>query len=251
MPPKSKSTATKKQYRPIPKIYGYFKLKDQNNTDEDQYNSVYDLIKEDIINTYPAYYKSLLIKNINKNNEWVGSLTLNLQEAGKDMKQEEFNYIVRLINKQSDTLQYIKLFYVSTNEPTSVKYTFTNYVKQEKDDKPIPHIFFFCETNDISINNLKQQVQMILKNDYMDAYAIVNKNKSDYNSDGGYFIKIRLYKEIENDIFKQVSETIRNYFKDNHQEDNIKTYYKTGNETNNKRYTATYPVANTKFLQDE
>ena len=92
---------------------------------------------------------------------------------------------------------------------------------------------------------------MILKNDYMDAYAIVNKNKSDYNSDGGYFIKIRLYKEIENDIFKQVSETIRNYFKDNHQEDNIKTYYKTGNETNNKRYTATYPVANTKFLQDE
>jgi hypothetical protein len=31
----------------------------------------------------------------------------------------------------------------------------------------------------------------------MDAFAIVNKNKSDYNSDGGYFIKVRLNKEIE------------------------------------------------------
>jgi hypothetical protein len=49
---------------------------------------------------YPAYYKSLLIKNINKNDEWVGSLTLNLQEAGKDITQEQFNHIVRLlINK--------------------------------------------------------------------------------------------------------------------------------------------------------
>jgi hypothetical protein len=250
MPPKSKSTA-KKLYKATPKIYGYFKLKDQNNLDEAEYNSVYDILKEEITNMYPTYYKSLLIKNINKNSEWVGSLTLNLQEAGKDLSQEQFNHIVRIINKQSDKLQYIKLFYVSTNEPNGVKYTFTNYVKQEKDDKPIPHIFFFCETNDISINNLKQQVQMILKEDYMDAFAIVNKNKSDYNSDGGYFIKVRLNNQIEDKIFKQVSETIRTYFKDNYSEDNIKTYYKTGSETNNKRYTATYPVANTKFVQDE
>ena len=249
MPPKK--PATKKLLRPMPKIYGYFKLRDQEELDENQYNATYDLLKEDISNMYPAYYKSLLIKNINKNDEWVGSLTLNLQEAGKDMTQEEFNHIVRLINKQSDTLQYIKLFYVSTNESKGVKYTFTNYVKKEQDDTPIPHLFCFCETNNININNLKHQLQGHLKDDYMDAFAIVNKNKSDYNNDGGYFIKIRLNKEIDSIVFKKSCDIIREYFKDNYQEDNIKVYYKTGKETNGKRYTATYPLANTKFVQDE
>lgn len=250
--PTTKRPATKKQqYKPMPKIYGYFKLKDPDEIDEGQYNASYDLIKEDIINTYPAYYKSLLLKNINKNNEWIGSFTLNLQEAGKDMTQEQFNHIVRLINKQSDTLKYIKLFFVSTNEANGVKYTFTNYVKKEQDDTPIPHLFFFCETNEISINSLKEQLQVKLKDDYMDAFAIVNKNKSDYNCDGGYFIKIRLNKEIDSIVFKNTSDIIRNYFKDNYQEDNIKVYYKTGKETNGKRYTATYPLANTKFIQDE
>lgn len=249
MPPKRQ--ANKKQYKPMPKIYGYFKLKDENEIDENQYNDVYELIKEDISNIYPAYYKSLLIKNISKDGEWVGSITINLQEAGKDIKQEEFNHIVRLINKQSDTLQYIKLFFVSTNEPNGVKYTFTNYVK--KDDTPIPHLFCFCETNDINITNLKTQLQTYLKDDYMDTFAVKNKNKSDYNCEGGYFIKIRLNKEIDSIVFKNTSDIIRQYFNDNYQEDNIKVYYKTEKETNGKRYTATYPLANinTKFIQED
>ena len=249
MPPKK--PATKKQYKAMPKLYGYFKLRDQEELDENQYNAIYDLLKEDISNMYPVYYKSLLIKNINKDDEWVGSFSLNLQEAGKDMTQEEFNHIVRLINKQSDMLQYIKLFYVSTNESRGAKYTFTNYVKKEQDDTPIPHLFCFCETNDININNLKHQLQEHLKDDYMDAFAIVNKNKSDYNNDGGYFIKIRLNKEIDSIVFKKTCDTIREYFKDNYQEDNIKVYYKTGKETNGKRYTATYPLANTKFVPED
>ena len=249
MPPKK--PATKKQYKAMPKLYGYFKLRDQEELDENQYNATYDLLKEDISNMYPAYYKSLLIKNIKKDDEWVGSFSLNLQEAGKDMTQEEFNHIVRLINKQSDMLQYIKLFYVSTNESSGAKYTFTNYVKKEQDDTPIPHLFCFCETNDININNLKHQLQEHLKDDYMDAFAIVNKNKSDYNNDGGYFIKIRLNKEIDSIVFKKTCDTIREYFKDNYQEDNIKVYYKTGKETNGKRYTATYPLANTKFVAED
>tara|TARA_Y100000385_G_scaffold226058_1_gene236647 strand:- start:14 stop:763 length:750 start_codon:yes stop_codon:yes gene_type:complete len=246
-----KKQANKKQYKPMPKIYGYFKLKTDEDIYENQYNDVCDLIKEDITNIYPAYYKSLIIKNINKNDEWVGSITINLQEAGKDIKQEEFNHIVRLINKQSDTLQYIKLFYVSSNEAKGVKYTFTNYVK--KDDTPIPHLFFFCETNDININNLKKQLQVILKDDYMDLFTIVNKNKSDYNCAGGYFIKIRLNKEIDSIVFKKTCDIIRQYFNDNYQEDNIKVYYKTEKETNGKRYTATYPLANinTKFIQED
>jgi len=249
MPPKKQTT--KKQYKPMPKIYGYFKLKNQEDIDENQYNDVYELLKEDIANIYPAYYKSLLIKNINKDQEWVGSLTLNLQEAGKDMTQEEFNHIVRLINKQSDMLQYIKLFYVSTNEANGVKYTFTNYVKKDKDDTPIPHLFFFCETNDINITNLKTQLQVYLKDDYMDTFAVKNKNKSDYNCDGGYFIKVRLNKEIDSIVFKKTSDIIREYFNDNYQEDTIKLYYKTGKETNGKRYTATYPLSTTKFVQED
>jgi len=248
MPPKTKP-ATKKKYRQQAKIYGYFKT-DQTATDEERYNPVYDLLKEELQSIYPAYYKSLLIKNIKKDEEYVGSLTLNLQEQGKDMTQEQFNHIVRIINKQSDILQYIKLFYVSTNEAKGVKYTFTNYVKNVTDDKPIPHLFFFCETNTININNLKDQLKIKLKDDYMDAYAIVNKNKTEYNSDGGYFVKVRFNKQITEELFKEVSIIITDYFKDNYDE-NIKTYYKTGSETNGKRYTATYPIANTKFIQED
>jgi len=74
MPPKK--PATKKQYKSMPKIYGYFKT-DQTATDEERYNPVYDLLKEELSGIYPAYYKSLLIKNIKKDDEYVGSLTLN------------------------------------------------------------------------------------------------------------------------------------------------------------------------------
>jgi predicted membrane-bound dolichyl-phosphate-mannose-protein mannosyltransferase len=84
----------------------------------------------------------------------------------------------------------------------------------------------------------------------MDAYAIVNKNKTEYNSDGGYFVKVRFNKQITEELFKEVSIIIADYFKDNYDE-NIKTYYKTGSETNGKRYTATYPIANTKFIQED
>lgn len=247
MPPKK--PATKKQYRPMPKIYGYFKT-ELTECDDDRYNPVYDLLKEELQSIYPAYYKSLLIKNIKKEEEYVGSFTLNFQEAGKDLTQEQFNHIVRIINKQSDILEYIKLFYVSTNEAKGVKYTYTNFVKNVKEgDKPIPHLFLFCETNSININNLKDQLKIKLKDDYMDAYAIVNKNKSEYNTDGGYFVKVRFSNEISEELFKEVSIIISDYFRDNYDE-SIKTYYKTGKETNGKRYTATYPVANTKFIQE-
>ena len=53
-----KKQANKKQYKPMPKIYGYFKLKTDEDIYENQYNDVCDLIKEDITNIYPAYYKS-------------------------------------------------------------------------------------------------------------------------------------------------------------------------------------------------
>lgn len=244
-----KKTTAKKLYKAQPKIYGYFKIAD-DYTDDTYYNSIYDIIKNDIINTYPSFFKSLLIKNINKNDELTGSITINLQEASKDLTQEQFNHIVRIINKQSKYMPYLKMFFVSTNEAVGIKYTYSNYIKRE-DNKQIPNIYTFCETNDIKLNELKHQLQLKLKDDYMDAFCIDNKCKSDYNYAGGYFIKIRLNNEIQENTFRECSEIIRDFFRDNYQEDNLKCYYKTGNETNGKRYTATHPIANTKFIQDD
>lgn len=255
MPPKNNTSnkkAPKKLLRPMPKIYGFFKSNNKQVTDEECYGDILEILKQDLQNIYPSYFKSMKILDSNKSGEITGLFNLYLTEPAKDLTQEQFNHIVRIVNKQSETLPLIKLFYVSTNEPNGVKYTFTNYVKNVT-NTPIPNIFFFCDTNDITITNLKNQIKTVLKDKYMDFFAIKNKSKSEYNPNGGYFLKVRLYSEISEEDFKNTSETIREYFADNYQEDNIKTFYKTESETNGKRYTFTYPIANhkpTAFLDD-
>jgi hypothetical protein len=242
MPPKTSYKNTKKTRAPTPKIYGFFKTINLTN-EADFYLNTESVLQEDLSAIYPSFFKSIKISDYNKSGEIVGSFNLYLTEQSKDITQEQFNHIVRIINKQSETLPYIKLFFVNTNEPQGVKYTYTNYVKSLTNSK-IPNIFFFCEANDININPLKDQLKVLLKDDYMDFFAINNKSKSEYNQSGGYFIKLRLNSEITEDVFKRTSETIRDYFSDNYAEDNIKTYYKTEQETNGKKYTFTFPNAN-------
>jgi hypothetical protein len=242
MPPKKSYKNAKKPRTPSPKIYGFFKTINLTN-DEDFYMDVEQVLQQDLVSIYPSFFKSIKISDYNKSGEIVGSFNLYLTEQAKDITQEQFNHIVRIINKQSEMLPYIKVFFVNTNEPQGVKYTYTNYVKNTNNTN-IPNIFFFCEANDININSLKDQLKIMLKDDYMDFFAIKNKSKSEYNTDGGFFLKVRLHKEITEDVFKNTSELIRNYFNDNYSEDNIKTYYKTEQETNGKKYTFTHPNAN-------
>lgn len=229
---------TKKVLKPTPKIYGFFKP--TNPGDEDLYRDTGDILFNEIKGIYPSFVKSFKILDQQKNGELTGLFNLYLTEQAKDMTQEQFNHLVRIINKQAEILPYIKLFFVSTNEPASLKYTYNNFVKTTG-DKPIPHIFFFCESNDISVASLKTQLSSVLTDKYMDLYAIKNKSKTDYNIGGGYFIKVRLTGEITPDQFVQASDTIRSYFNDNLQETNIKTYYKTETETNGKKYSLSYP----------
>lgn len=248
MPPQQKKQFNKNvkgnnNRNPTPKIYGYFLRLEDSVADDNYYLDVIDLIKDDLVEMYPSYIKSVRINNHLKNGEETGSVSIYLNEASKDMTMEQFNHFVRIVNKNQSILPSLKLYFVSTNEKGGAKYTYSNYVKSNENVK-IPNIFTFCETADININNLKQQLQNNLKEAYMDLYAVKNKSKNEYNLQGGYFIKLRLNAEIDEVKFKLVSETIRAYFSDNYQEDNLKLFYKTDKEENGKKYSFTFPPSN-------
>ena len=247
MPPKNNTNNTnnakKRVLKPTPKIYGYFKINNLN----DDYAETSNILKEQLKDIYHSFFKSIKITSSKKDGENTGLFSLYLTEQAKDITREQFNHINRIISNQTEKLPFIKLFFVSTNETAGAKYTYSNFVKNEQKN-PIPNIFFFCETNDINISCLKEQLRATIKGDYLDFYAVANKSKTEYNPFGGFFCKIRLNKDINKEFFINISNLIQEYFKENYQEYNIKTYYKTEEEKNGLKYTFTFPEATNKPL---